>query len=164
MSSRRRIPSAAEDRGFETSCLIYQGKLNPKGYPHNRLRRDWENANGPVPAGSELDHLCRQRDCVNLDHVEVVSHGENVRRSRAVQADHWIARLRCRLEWTQRELAAALGVSRALVALWEAGRHPVLEPHASRLRELAEGAGQIPEPEPAVARSLIEAEGGSDES
>ena len=136
MTSRRRIPPIAEDRGHDTPCLIYQGKLNPKGYPHNRLRRDWESVNGPIPEESELDHLCRQRACINLDHIEIVSHGENVRRSRAARATHPIAQLRDRLGWTQAELAAELAVSRALVALWEAGRHPVLEPHASRLREI----------------------------
>lgn len=36
---------------------------------------------GPIPEGLELDHLCRVRDCVTPDHLEPVTHGENVRRS-----------------------------------------------------------------------------------
>lgn len=38
---------------------------------------------GPVPEGLELDHLCRRRNCVNPDHLEPVTCGENVRRGDA---------------------------------------------------------------------------------
>jgi hypothetical protein len=30
----------------------------------------------------ELDHTCRQRSCVNPDHLEAVSHAENMRRAK----------------------------------------------------------------------------------
>lgn len=40
----------------------------------------WEHINGPVPDGQDLDHLCRNRACVNPSHLEVVSHRENVLR------------------------------------------------------------------------------------
>lgn len=33
-----------------------------------------------VPAGMEADHLCRVRNCVRPDHLEVVSRAENERR------------------------------------------------------------------------------------
>lgn len=35
---------------------------------------------GPVPDGLELDHLCRNRKCVNPAHLEPVTHRENVLR------------------------------------------------------------------------------------
>lgn len=35
---------------------------------------------GPIPAGLELDHLCRRRDCVRPDHLEPVTHRVNVQR------------------------------------------------------------------------------------
>jgi hypothetical protein len=43
-------------------------------------RYSWELANGPVPEGLELDHLCRVTACVNPAHLEPVTHAENVRR------------------------------------------------------------------------------------
>lgn len=40
----------------------------------------WEALVGPVPEGLELDHLCKMRHCVNPDHMEPVTHAENMRR------------------------------------------------------------------------------------
>jgi hypothetical protein len=40
----------------------------------------WERLNGKIPKGMTLDHLCRNRKCVNPDHLEIVTRGENVRR------------------------------------------------------------------------------------
>lgn len=44
----------------------------------HRVAYEW--AKGPVPAGLQLDHLCRVRHCVNPDHLEPVTARENVLR------------------------------------------------------------------------------------
>lgn len=40
----------------------------------------WEMFNGPIPEGMTLDHLCRNRCCANLSHLEVVTAVENALR------------------------------------------------------------------------------------
>jgi len=69
-------------------CLLWTGSLNTNGYP--RIRIDghlrsvisflWERAHGKPPPGWEPDHLCRTRRCINLSHLELVTHQENCRR------------------------------------------------------------------------------------
>ena len=81
-------------------CWRWTAALDTYGYgsfwlaPSMRLahRVAWEMLVGPIPEGLTLDHLCRNRACVNPDHLEPVPHGENVRRSPAAH----ITRLRPR--------------------------------------------------------------------
>ena len=44
----------------------------------HRLTYEW--ARGSIPDGLELDHLCRTTRCVRPEHLEPVTHRENVRR------------------------------------------------------------------------------------
>jgi hypothetical protein len=41
---------------------------------------------GPVPAGLVLDHLCRNRACVNPEHLEIVTAEENSTRGKVSRA------------------------------------------------------------------------------
>ena len=43
-------------------------------------RYAYEKVRGAIPAGSVIDHLCRNRGCVNPFHLEAVSQKENVNR------------------------------------------------------------------------------------
>jgi hypothetical protein len=49
---------------------------------------------GPVPVGLELDHLCRNKACVNPDHLEAVQHRVNSLRGRGAAAVN-AARVTC---------------------------------------------------------------------
>jgi len=42
-------------------------------------------ANGTIPVGLELDHICRVKNCVRVNHLEAVTHKENMRRVRGLR-------------------------------------------------------------------------------
>lgn len=54
------------------------GKIGKKGYMAHRI--SYELTRGEVPESMCLDHLCKTRDCINPDHLEIVSLVENVMR------------------------------------------------------------------------------------
>lgn len=79
-------------RAGSDECWLWVGARTVDGYGRLWLgaeqppwsvvahRFSWTLANGPVPEGLQLDHLCRTRACVNPTHLEPVTRGENIRR------------------------------------------------------------------------------------
>lgn len=77
-------------------CWLWTGAHSPVGYgqfwvgpgrkwmPAHRFAYEYFVA--PIPAGLEVDHLCRNPPCVNPAHLEVVTSRENVLRSDGVAA------------------------------------------------------------------------------
>jgi hypothetical protein len=56
--------------------------LNGRNEVAHRVSYTW--CNGPIPAGVEIDHICRVRQCVNPEHLRPVSRKQNnENRSRA---------------------------------------------------------------------------------
>ena len=72
----------------ESGCWLWEGLTNNRGYGvmscNGRItyahRFSFEYYKGPIPTGLELDHLCRVPCCVNPNHLEAVTHRENVLR------------------------------------------------------------------------------------
>lgn len=73
------------------ACWLWTGHLNAAGYGHfNSLDPDfktrfphriaWMLEVGPIPEGTELDHLCRNPGCLNPAHLEPVDHSTNLQR------------------------------------------------------------------------------------
>lgn len=70
-------------------CWNWQGTLTKDGYGRIRTivnrgklahRVSYQAFNGPIPDHLTVDHLCRNRRCVNPWHLEIVTKGENARR------------------------------------------------------------------------------------
>jgi hypothetical protein len=82
-----------EDRGYSTPCWVWAKRMLKSGYGAMRVNRRqqrahrvyYERANGPIPEGQEPDHKCKQKACVNPEHLEPVTHTENMRRARHVK-------------------------------------------------------------------------------
>lgn len=71
------------------ACWEWIGSKSGDGYGRfwngrglvNAHRWSYEDRRGEIPDGLELDHLCRNRSCVNPWHLEPVTKSENLRRS-----------------------------------------------------------------------------------
>lgn len=71
--------------GDNPFCWAWTANRTGNGYGMYRQRMAhrvaYEALVERIPTGLELDHLCRNRSCVNPAHLEPVTHQENMRRS-----------------------------------------------------------------------------------
>jgi hypothetical protein len=84
-----RIWANACDRGY--------GRIYLDGSAQRVHRVMWELKHGPIPDGLTIDHLCRVRNCVNTEHMELVTAAENGKRAKQFRraANQTLSRL-CR--------------------------------------------------------------------
>ena len=70
------------------SCWLWYGGKDKRGYGNFSFGRHGRKSHivayeliiGKVPEGLELDHLCKNHGCVNPEHLEPVTHKENLLR------------------------------------------------------------------------------------
>lgn len=84
------------DKNGENGCWNWTAALTGSGYGNfhlgdrnsvaHRLSYLW--LVGEVPDGLDLDHLCRNRKCVNPSHLEPVTRQENLLRGLTIPAEH----------------------------------------------------------------------------
>lgn len=74
---------AAETRGGNSYRQVLV-KVDGKPTLFYAHRVAYEHLVGPIPEGLQLDHLCRNRMCINPEHLEPVTAQENKRRATAL--------------------------------------------------------------------------------
>lgn len=64
----------------DTYGKFFVAKVDGKNKTTGAHRYAWETLMGPIPEGHEIDHLCRNVRCVNVAHLEPVTHDVNLSR------------------------------------------------------------------------------------
>lgn len=100
-TKRRRATETLADRVLyrmepepNSGCWLWTGARTLNGYGFISYHGRNEMAHriayglfvGPIPEGKTLDHLCRQRACINPKHLEPVTLRENVLRNTSLVA------------------------------------------------------------------------------
>lgn len=86
-------------------CWLWTGALTTAGYGQTRIlgagskqalvhRLSYEIVHGVIPEGYQIDHLCRVRNCLNPEHLEVVTGRQNTLRGNTRPAAN-VAKTHC---------------------------------------------------------------------
>lgn len=91
--SRRILKGSNEQRFWRNiekikDCLVWLGAKTTAGYGEFQINKrtvyahrwSYENFIGIIPEGLFIDHLCKNKSCVNPYHLEPVTNAENIKR------------------------------------------------------------------------------------
>jgi hypothetical protein len=75
-------------RKLKNGCWKWIAAVNKKGYPITRgganttlaHRQLYIDVHGAIPDDIDVDHTCRFRRCVNIEHLDAVTHQINIQR------------------------------------------------------------------------------------
>lgn len=116
----QRAPHAAEDRFWAKvekrpdACWLWTAGRFSNGYGCFRVgpavvkvhRFSYELAHGPIPTGMQVDHTCRNRQCVNPEHLRLATNKQNAENrgirkgsGSGVRGVRWVERLQ---KWESR--------------------------------------------------------------
>ena len=74
-----------------SNCWMWAGVINVDGYAlhagKSLARKIYKELIGEIPINFHMDHLCRNRACVNPDHLEPVTLEENTKRGAKSRQD-----------------------------------------------------------------------------
>lgn len=96
-------------------------------------RYAWEQVHGPIPEGMQVDHRCHRRNCVNVDHLRLVTNKQNCEHQAGVQKNNKSG-VRG-VSWDNRS-QKWVAVVRHNNKMHYAGYHSDLESAADAVREL----------------------------
>lgn len=112
----------------DNGCLIWTGAHNKAGYGllPSRQKQDevmahraaYALANGPIPAELEVHHLCRNKSCVEILHLTLVSPLEHRRAHHKIphQKCLYLIELYASGRYTQNQLATLFSISQSHVS------------------------------------------------
>jgi HNH endonuclease len=75
------------------------GVLYQNGKPSYAHVVSYETWYGKTPDGLELDHKCKNTNCINPEHLEPVTHAENIRRAKSTLTAIKVREIRARASY-----------------------------------------------------------------